>query len=64
MVGQAGRNADQSIVVEVQLPQMGNVGHSAIFHRADVIVAQAKSAGKKSDVGMSRNAKEQFSCLK
>lgn len=50
MVGQAGGNAGQSVVVEVQLPQVGNVGHCAIFHRADVIVAQAKSAGEKSEM--------------
>lgn len=49
MVGQARRNAGQSIVVEVQLPQVGNISHCAIFHRADVIVTQAKSAGEKSE---------------
>lgn len=46
VVSQAGRNASQSIVVEVQLPQVGNISHCAIFHKADVIVTQAKSAGK------------------
>lgn len=49
VVSQAGRNTSQSVVVEVQLPQVGNISHCAIFHRADVIVAQAKSAGKKSE---------------
>lgn len=52
VVSQAGRNANQSVVVEVQLPQVGNISQCAIFHRADVIVAQAKSAGKKWETGV------------
>lgn len=50
MVGQARGNAGQSVVVQVQLPQVGDISHCAIFHRADVIVAQAKSAGEKSEM--------------
>lgn len=46
MVGQARGNAGQSVVVQVQLPQVGNIRHCAIFHRADFIVTQAKSAGE------------------
>ena len=46
MVGQASGNAGQSVVVEVQLSQVGDVTQSAIFHRADLIVAQTQPAGK------------------
>lgn len=47
VVGQAGRNAGKSVVVEVQLSQVGDVSQCAIFHRADLIVAQTQPAGKK-----------------
>lgn len=50
MVSQTRGNAGQSIVVKVQLPQVGNIIHCAIFHRADVIVAQAKSAGEELEI--------------
>ncbi len=43
---QAGRNTGQSVVVEVQLTQVGDVAKRAIFHSADLIVAQTKPAGK------------------
>lgn len=46
MVREARRNAGQSVIVEVQLSQVGDVSHCAIFHKADLIVAQAKPAGK------------------
>jgi len=42
MVGQARRNAGQSVIVEVQLSQVGGVSQCAIFHRADLIVAQTQ----------------------
>lgn len=47
VIGQARRNAGQSVVVEVQLSQVGDVSQRAIFHRADLIVAQTKPAGKR-----------------
>lgn len=46
VVGQAGRNAGQSVVVEVQLSQVGDISQCAVFHRADLIVAQTKPAEK------------------
>lgn len=46
VVGQAGRNAGQSVVVEVQLSQVGDISQCFVFHRADLIVAQTKPAGK------------------
>lgn len=48
VVGQAGRDTGQSVVVEVQLSQVGDVSQCAIFHRADLIEAQTKPARKKS----------------
>lgn len=50
VVSQARGNAGESIVVEVQLPQVGNISHCAIFHRADVIVAQAKPTKEKPEM--------------
>lgn len=46
VVGQASGNAGQSVVVKVQLSQVGDITQSAIFHRADLIVAQTQPAGK------------------
>lgn len=46
VVGQASRNTDQGVVVEVQLSHVGDVGQSAVFHGADLIVAQTQSAGQ------------------
>lgn len=46
VVGQARRNAGQSVVVEVQLSQVGDVSQCAVFHRADLIEAQTQPAGK------------------
>lgn len=45
VVGQAGGNAGQSVVVEVQLAQVGHVSQCSILHGADLVVAQAQSAG-------------------
>ena len=66
MVGQAGRNAGQSVVVEVQLSQVGDISQCAIFHRADLIVAQTQPEGKKQknqrvrwDMEMCKLAEEQ-----
>lgn len=42
VVGQAGRNIGQSVIVEVQLSQVGSITQCAIFHRADLIVAQTE----------------------
>lgn len=39
---QARRNAGQSVVVQVQLSQVGNVGQRAVLHGADLIVAQTQ----------------------
>lgn len=44
MIGKARRNAGQSVVVKVKLSQMWHVSQRAIFHRADLIVAQSKPA--------------------
>lgn len=46
MVGQASRNSGESVVIEVQLSQVGDVSKSAIFHRDDLIVAQTQPAEK------------------
>lgn len=54
MVGQARRHAGQSVVVEVQLSQVGDVSQRAVLHRADLIEAQTQPAGKKSASGMRR----------
>lgn len=51
MVGQAGRNAGQSVVVKVQFSQVGGVGQRAVFHRADLIVAQTQPSGRKTKQG-------------
>lgn len=45
MFGQAGRDAGQDVVVEVQLPQVGDIGQRAVLHRADLVAAQAQPAG-------------------
>lgn len=47
VVRQARRNAGQSVVVKVQLSQVGDISQCAIFHRADLIVAQTKSVEKR-----------------
>lgn len=41
---QAGWDNGKGIVVQVQLTQVWDVGQRAIFNRADLVVAQAKSA--------------------
>lgn len=41
---QAGRDNGEGVVVQVQLTQVGDVGHCAVFNRADLVVAQAQSA--------------------
>lgn len=47
MVGQARRNAGQSVIVKVQFSQVGDISQCAIFHRADLIVAQTQPVGEK-----------------
>lgn len=46
MLGQARRNTGQCIVVKVELSEVGDINQSAIFHRADLIVAESKPAEK------------------
>lgn len=47
MVREARRNTGQSVVVKVELSQVGNISQCAIFHRADLIVAETQSVEKK-----------------
>lgn len=66
VIGQARRNAGESVVVEVQLSQVGNISQRAIFHRADLIVAQTKPAGKEGqgyEPLCGRRQEHQMSCL-
>lgn len=48
VLGQASGNTGQSVVVEVQLSQVGDVSQGAIIHNAYFIVTQTKPAGKNS----------------
>lgn len=63
VIGQARRNAGESVVVEVQLSQVGDVSQRAIFHRADLIVAQTEPAGKARHGYEPRRQEHQMSCL-
>lgn len=44
VLGQTRGDAGQDVVVEVQLSQVGDVRQCAVFHSADLIVAQTQSA--------------------
>lgn len=47
VLGQARGNAGEGVVVEVQLAQVGDVRQRAVLDGADLVVAQAQSAGNK-----------------
>lgn len=47
MVGQARRNAGQSVIVKMQFSEVGDVSQCTVFHRADLIVAQTQPVVKK-----------------
>lgn len=61
MFRQARGNAGQSVVVKVQLSQVGDIRHRTIFHSADLIVAQTESVEKWGDVDMSERVEKQGS---
>lgn len=47
MIWQAGGNAGQGVVVQVQLTQVRDVGQGSVFHRANLVVAQTQPASVK-----------------
>lgn len=47
VIWQAGGNAGQGVVVQVQLTQVRDVGQGSIFHRANLVVAQTQPASVK-----------------
>lgn len=47
VVGQAGGHDGQGVVVEMELPQVGDVHQGAVLHQADLIMAQTQPVGNK-----------------